>query len=155
MSVCSCLTLCDPMNCSLSSSSVHESDSPGKNTGVGCYFLLQEIFPTQGSNWHHLHWQADSFTTKTSGKPCNGPQNTLWEILMYVAGESGWKGNSVPRVDPHRQVSVLCCAQSPSRVRLFATPSTVACQVPLSVGILSKNTGVGSLSFLQGNFLTQ
>ena len=30
-------------------------DSPGKNTGVGCQFLLQGIFPTQGSNpglWH-------------------------------------------------------------------------------------------------------
>ena len=25
-------------------------DSPGKNTGVGCQFLLQEIFPTQGLN---------------------------------------------------------------------------------------------------------
>ena len=25
-------------------------DSPGKNTGVGCYFLLQGIFPTQESN---------------------------------------------------------------------------------------------------------
>ena len=25
-------------------------DSPGKNTGVGCHALLQEIFPTQGSN---------------------------------------------------------------------------------------------------------
>ena len=24
--------------------------SPGKNTGVGCHFLLQRIFPTQGSN---------------------------------------------------------------------------------------------------------
>ena len=24
---------------------------PGKNTGVGCYFLLQGIFPTQGSNY--------------------------------------------------------------------------------------------------------
>ena len=29
--------------------------SPGKNTGVGCHFLLQGIFPTQGSNWHLLH----------------------------------------------------------------------------------------------------
>ena len=26
-------------------------DSPGKNTGVGWYFLLQGIFPTQGSNF--------------------------------------------------------------------------------------------------------
>ena len=25
-------------------------DSPGKNTGVGWYVLLQGIFPTQGSN---------------------------------------------------------------------------------------------------------
>ena len=24
--------------------------SPGKNTGVDCHFLLQEIFPTQGSS---------------------------------------------------------------------------------------------------------
>ena len=35
----SCLTLRDPMDCSLPGSSVHE-DSPGKNTGVGCHFLL-------------------------------------------------------------------------------------------------------------------
>ena len=25
-------------------------DSPGRNTGVGCHFLLQGIFPTQGLN---------------------------------------------------------------------------------------------------------
>ena len=30
-------------------------DFPGKNTGVGCHFLLQEIFLTQGSNPHLLH----------------------------------------------------------------------------------------------------
>ena len=35
-------------------------DFPGKNTGVGCHFLLQGIFPTQGSNLQLLHWQADS-----------------------------------------------------------------------------------------------
>ena len=29
--------------------------SPGKNTGVGCHFLLQRIFPTQGSNLSLLH----------------------------------------------------------------------------------------------------
>ena len=32
---------------------------PGKNTGVGCHFLLQGIFPMQGSNLHLLHWQGD------------------------------------------------------------------------------------------------
>ena len=30
-------------------------DSPGKSTGVGCYFLLQGIFPTQESNPGFLH----------------------------------------------------------------------------------------------------
>ena len=30
-------------------------DSPGKNTGVGCQFLLQGIFPTQGLNPGVLH----------------------------------------------------------------------------------------------------
>ena len=43
----SCLTLCDPMNCSPPGSSVH-GDSPDKNTRVGSHFLLQGIFPTQG-----------------------------------------------------------------------------------------------------------
>ena len=36
-------------------------DSPGKNSGVGCHFLLQGIFPTQGLNLHLLYWQADSY----------------------------------------------------------------------------------------------
>ena len=39
----SCLTLCDPMDCSLLGSSVH-GDSPGKNTGVGCHALLIYIY---------------------------------------------------------------------------------------------------------------
>ena len=29
---------------------LHPWDFPGKSTGVSCYFLLQVIFPTQGSN---------------------------------------------------------------------------------------------------------
>ena len=36
----SCLTLCDPKDGSLPGSP-HPWDSPGKNTGVGCHFLLQ------------------------------------------------------------------------------------------------------------------
>ena len=58
----SCPTLCDPVGCSLPGSSVH-GDSAGKNTGGGCHFLLQGIFPTQGSNLHlhaSLALQADS-----------------------------------------------------------------------------------------------
>ena len=49
-----CLTLYDPMDCSPPGSSVH-GYFPGKNTGAGCHFLLQGIFPTQESNLGLLH----------------------------------------------------------------------------------------------------
>ena len=29
---------------------------PGKNIGVGCHFLLKQIFSTQRSNPHLSHW---------------------------------------------------------------------------------------------------
>ena len=34
---------------------LHPWDFPGKNIGVDCHFLLQEIFPTQGLNPDLLH----------------------------------------------------------------------------------------------------
>ena len=40
----SCPALCDLMDCSLPGFSFH-GDSPGKNTIVGCHFLLLRIFP--------------------------------------------------------------------------------------------------------------
>ena len=42
-----CLTLCDPMVCSLPDSFVH-GDSLCKNTGVGCHALLQGNLPNPG-----------------------------------------------------------------------------------------------------------
>ena len=44
-------------------------DFPGKNTGVGCHFLLQGIFLTQGLNPCLLHWQADSLPLSHLGSP--------------------------------------------------------------------------------------
>ena len=48
-------------------------NSPGKNTGVGCYFLLQG---TQGSNLGLLHWQADSLPFE--------PQETA-KLFFYIS----------------------------------------------------------------------
>ena len=45
---------------------------PGKNTGVGCRFLLQGIFLTQGSNLHLLpllHWQVNSLPLRHLESP--------------------------------------------------------------------------------------
>ena len=64
----SCLTPCDPMDCSLPGSSVH-GDSPGKNTGVGCHALLQGIFPTKGLMPGLLHLQAGSLPSESPRKP--------------------------------------------------------------------------------------
>ena len=61
-------TLGDPVDCSPPGSSVH-GDSPGKNTGEGCHFLLQEIFPTQGLNpFSHI---AGGFFTAGATREAN------------------------------------------------------------------------------------
>ena len=59
--------------------------SPSKNTGVGCHFLLQGIFLTQGSNphlLHLLHWQAGSL-------PSAPPRKLLfvWVIPQFTNSE--------------------------------------------------------------------
>ena len=43
-------------------------DSPGKNIGVGCHFLLQGIFMTQGLNRGLLHWWVASLPFEAPGK---------------------------------------------------------------------------------------
>ena len=64
-------TLCNSMDCSPPGSSVH-GISQERIPGVGCHFLLQGIFPTQGSNPHLLcllHWQVNSLLLVPSEKP--------------------------------------------------------------------------------------
>ena len=61
-----CLTLCDPMDCSLPGSFGH---GIFQATILDCcHFLLQGIFMIQRSNLCLLHWQVDSFTTEPPGK---------------------------------------------------------------------------------------
>ena len=77
----SCSTLCAPMDSSLLGASVH-GDSPGKNAGVGCHALLQEIFPTQGSNLRLLcllHWQTGSLPLVPSRKPSVDNTTSVWD----------------------------------------------------------------------------
>ena len=68
-----CLTLLQPRGLQ-PIRPLHPWDSPGKNTGVGCQFLLQGVFPTQGSNpclLHPLHQQAGSLPLSHEGNPFN------------------------------------------------------------------------------------
>ena len=52
-------------------------DFLGKNTGVGCQFLLQGIFLTQGSNPCLLHWQVDSLPLSHQGSNTNPSYNEV------------------------------------------------------------------------------
>ena len=58
----SCPTLCNPMDCSPPGSSVC-GILQAKNTAVGCYFLLQGIFPTRGSSISCISCILGGFST--------------------------------------------------------------------------------------------
>ena len=55
---------------------------PGNNTRVGCHFLLQGIFLTQGSNLRLLHCQVDSLPLSYLGSPNNQVRN--WASLVAL-----------------------------------------------------------------------
>ena len=60
-------------------------DFPGKNTGVGSHFLLQGIFPTQGSNpclLCLLHCQADSFPLSHKESPYFNIRQIAFEVMV-------------------------------------------------------------------------
>ena len=90
----SCPSLCNPIGCSPSGSSVR-GDSPVKNTGLGCHVLLQGIFPTQGSNpgLSHCRWILYGWATREAyGKNQHGTNSwnhkTSWvrDALEIVWG---------------------------------------------------------------------
>ena len=64
--------------------------SPGKITGVGCHFLLQGIFPTQGSNLGLLHCRQILYCLSYQGSPwghdakwnkCGREREKLYDII--------------------------------------------------------------------------
>ena len=60
---------------------------PGKNTRVGCHFLLQEIFPTQESNprlLHLLHRQMDSLPPNHLRSPFLWMYHSLFTCGTFV-----------------------------------------------------------------------
>ena len=64
----SCLALYDPMDCSLTRL-FRPWDFPGTSNGAGCRFLLQGIFPTQGSNPGLLHCRRILSPAEPQGTP--------------------------------------------------------------------------------------
>ena len=87
----SCPSLCDdPMDLWLTRL-VCPWEFSGKNTGVGCHFLLQGIFAAQGSNLHHRHLlncQAGSLPLSHLGNMETGRGSTNHDFffLKLIAG---------------------------------------------------------------------
>ena len=79
----SCLTLCNPMDCSPPGFSVH-GDSPDKNTGMGCHALLQRIFPTQELNWGLLHCKWILLPAELPRKPRHTHTYTHAEVSVRM-----------------------------------------------------------------------
>ena len=83
--------------CSLPGSFVH-GDSPGQNPGVGCYALLQGIFPTQGSNPGLQHCRPIPYHLNHQGSP----RSLEWVAYPFSRGTS----------QPRNQTRVSCIAGS-------------------------------------------
>ena len=55
--------------------------SQGKNTGVGYHFILQGIFPTQGSNPGLLHFRQMPYLLSHQGSP--GLYRSQYKLAVY------------------------------------------------------------------------
>ena len=109
---------------------------PGKNTGVGCHFLLQGLFLTQRSNLGLQHCRQMLYPLSHQGSYQAFPITVVPLIISRSNISSVQFSRSV--------VSDFC-----SLVDCSLLGSSVHGE---SIG---KNTGVGSHSVLQGLFLTQ
>ena len=70
-------------------------DSPGKNSGVGCRFLLQGVFLTQGSNLHFFPSPALAgrfFTASATWDFVVGAQSVWKDIMCNKVKASTGKG---------------------------------------------------------------
>ena len=101
----SCLTLCDPMDCSPPGSSVH-GIFPGKDTGVDCHSLLQKIFPNQGLNPGLLHCRQILYCLKVKVKSLSHVWlfSTPWTVTYQAPQSMGFSrqeyGSELPFPSP-------------------------------------------------------
>ena len=66
-------------------------DLPGKNTGLGCHFLLQGIFPTQGSNLGLLHCRWILYCLSPQGSPWKHYARARTHTHTHTHNKTLWK----------------------------------------------------------------
>ena len=109
-------------------------DIPGKKTGVGCHFLLQGIFLTQGLNPRFLNSSAGKESARNARDPGlipeleRSPGEGIGYPLQY--SRASLAAQLVKNLPAMGEFS---SAQSLSRVWLFVTPRIAAHQASLSI----------------------
>ena len=94
----SCPTLCDPMDTRLR----HPYDFLGNGIGVGCHFLLHEIFPTQASNPGIPHCRQTLYHQSHQGRWADWGlnmgegQGRSWEVGRPVSRDMSCHSNRLP-----------------------------------------------------------
>ena len=82
-------------------------DFPGKDTGVGWRFLLQEFFPTQISNPHLLHWQGNSLSLRHLGSPSSACAVPGRAMCQFISGLGGFVKDHPCRYTMIMQIYIL------------------------------------------------
>ena len=108
----SCLTLCDPIDSSPPSFPL-PWDSPGKNTGVGCHFLLQCVKVKSESE------VAQSCLTLHNPMDCSPPGSSIHGI--FQARVLKW-GAIAFSVMPLRSIQIRCIS--------VVCPFSLLCNIP-------------------------
>ena len=95
-------------------------DTPGKNTGVGCHFLLQGIFwPRDGTHFSCVscigrHWQADSLPLSHLGSPQNErmkqSKKGQWILKVQEKNQRSMCGQRLGNYLPFREWSLIICS---------------------------------------------
>ena len=120
----------------------------GKDTGVDCHLLLQQIFWFQELNPYLLclqHWQADSFTTEPPGMPkVRYPHQKKKKSPEHLRSMGGYAhqlglcpaGYGVPGSSPHTAtVTSLLFPEYPASPYLWTVASATPSSWCLSPGV--------------------
>ena len=142
-------------------------NSPGKNTGVGCYFLLQGIFLTQGWNpglphcrqilycLSHPVSQSVSSVAQTCPTLCDPMNCSTPGLLSITNSQSSPKLTPTELVMPSSHL-ILChplllLLSIPPSIRVFSNESTLRMKWPkywsFSFSISPSNEHPGLISF--------
>ena len=85
-------------------------DFQGKSTGVGCHFLLQGIFPTQGSNPGLSHCRQTLYHLSRQGSPKDKVSFNSWfHSPLAVIFEPKKRNGVAIKVNKRVQNAVLGC----------------------------------------------